>query len=230
MVPPTILLFDIDGTLITSGGVGRRAVSRAFQRAYGRADACQHLRFDGLTDRLIARQGLAAIGIEPDERTIDAWIEVYLAELEAELAACDGQSYRVHRGVEAALAAAAARGLALGLGTGNVRAGARLKLEHVALYGHFAFGGFGCDHETRSELIRRGAERGADLLGQPLARCRVVIIGDTPKDIAAAIAIGAECIGVGTGAYSAAVLQEQGATHAFDDLQAPGALAALLGE
>lgn len=183
-----------------------------------------------MTDRSIARLGLQAIGVEASDAHIDALLEVYLVELQAELQVTDRARYRVHAGVHDALQAAAERGMALGLGTGNVREGARLKLEHVELYRHFRFGGFGCDHELRVELIRRGAERGAAALGQPVSACRVVVIGDTPKDIDAARGIGAESLGVGTGSFSAAELRAHGATYAFDDLAAPGALEALLAD
>jgi phosphoglycolate phosphatase len=227
---PTVLLFDIDGTLVTTGGVGRRAVERAFQRRHGRPDACSSIRFDGMTDRSITRLGLTAIGVQADDADIDALLEVYVAELEAELRLSSPDSYRVHVGVEQAIEAARERGMALGLGTGNVVAGARLKLEHVGLYRHFAFGGFGSDHELRVELIRKGAERGAEKLGKPLSECRVLVIGDTPKDVDAARGIGAESLGVGTGSFSAAQLREHGASYAFDDLRAPGALSALLGD
>ena len=229
MKRPTILLFDIDGTLVTTGGVGRRAVERAFGRHHGHPEACSLIRFDGMTDRSITRLGLEAIGVEATEAAIDALLTTYLGELRAELVHSTSATYRVHAGVTDALRAASASGAALGLGTGNIEAGARLKLEHVGLYGHFAFGGFGNDHEIRVELIRRGAERGAERLGQTLDRCRVVVIGDTPKDVDAARGIGAESIGVGTGSFSAEELRRHGATHAFDDLTAPGALAALLG-
>jgi phosphoglycolate phosphatase len=227
---PTVLLFDIDGTLVTTGGVGRRAVERAFEREHGRADACSLIRFDGMTDRLITRLGLEAIGIAATDASIDALLLTYLAELRAELLSSTPETYGVHPGIPEALSAAGARGLALGLGTGNIEAGARLKLEHVGLYQHFGFGGFGSDHELRLELIRVGAERGAQRLGRPLDACRVVVIGDTPKDVDAARGIGAEAIGVGTGSFTAAQLLEHGATYAFDDLTAPGALAALLGD
>lgn len=227
---PTVLLFDIDGTLVTTGGVGRRAVERAFARCHGRGDACSLIRFDGMTDRSIARLGLQAIGVTANEADIDALLEAYLTELRAELSAAPAALYRVHAGVHQALTAARQRGMALGLGTGNVMEGARLKLEHVDLYHHFDFGGFGCDHELRVELIRKGAERGAAHLGQPLSACRVVVIGDTPKDIDAARGIGAESIGVATGSFSAEQLRAHGASFVFDDLAAPLALLALLGD
>ena len=121
------------------------------------------------------------------------------------------------------------RGTAVGLGTGNVRAGARIKLERVSLYDQFAFGGFGCDHEDRAELLRVGAERGAAALGVERGECRVVVIGDTVRDVDAALRIGAECIGVGTGAGTPETLSGRGATAVFATLAVPGALEALLG-
>jgi phosphoglycolate phosphatase-like HAD superfamily hydrolase len=224
-----VLLFDIDGTLVTTGGVGRRAVERAFERAHARPDACSLIRFDGMTDRLITRLGLAAIGVEATEARIDALLETYLLELQAELKESTPENYRVHVGVVETLEAAKASGAALGVGTGNIAAGAHLKLAHVGLHRYFDFGGYGSDHEVRVELIRIGAERGAAQLRRPLADCRVVVIGDTPKDVDAAVGIGAECIGVGTGSYSAEQLRAHGATYVFDDLNAPGVLDALLG-
>ncbi len=226
---PTVLLWDIDGTLVTTGGVGRRAVNRAFERRHQRPDACAAIRFDGMTDRSITRLGLQAIGVDPTEEAIDAVLSAYVEELKAELLETAREHYRVHEGVEAALAAARARGMAQGLGTGNIVEGARLKLEHVGLYHHFDFGGFGSDHELRVELIRMGAARGAARLGTPLERCRVVVIGDTPKDVDAARGIGAESLALGTGSFSAEALRQHGATHAFPSLTSPGALEALLG-
>jgi phosphoglycolate phosphatase-like HAD superfamily hydrolase len=227
---PTVLLFDIDGTLVTTGGVGRRAVERAFERHHGKPEACSQIRFDGMTDRSITRLGLEAIGIPVSDEAIDALLQTYLGELAEELSTSSPTTYRVHPGVHDAIEAAAQRGMALGLGTGNIEAGARLKLEHVDLYRHFSFGGFGSDHELRVELIRRGAERGAEKLARPLTECRVLVIGDTPKDVDAARGIGAESLGVGTGSFTARQLLDHGATYAFDDLTSPGALKALLGD
>jgi phosphoglycolate phosphatase-like HAD superfamily hydrolase len=99
------------------------------------------------------------------------------------------------------------RGVALGLGTGNIEAGARIKLTPARLSERFAFGGFGCDAEDRAELLEAGARRGAAALGAARARCRVVIIGDTPLDVAAAHAIGAECLAVATGNFDVDALQ-----------------------
>lgn len=224
---PTILLFDVDGTLITTGGAARRAIERAFADRYGRRDALA-FPFDGMTDRAIVRTALARIGVEPAETEIDDFLAVYLGHLEEELER--STTCRIHAGMERAVGEASEReGYAVGLGTGNVREGARLKLERVSFFTPFRFGGFGCDHEDRAELIRIGAERGAAHLNVPLPECRVVVIGDTPRDVAAARAIWAESIGVATGSFSVQDLLACGATYAFEDFAREEAVAALLG-
>lgn len=226
---PTVLLFDIDGTLITTGGVGRKALNAAFKQLHGRDDACQ-FPLDGMTDRKIFRMGLEALGLEPAPELIDALTALYLKNLEGEIERADLKTYRLHDGMRPAVEQALmdAR-IAVGLGTGNIKQGAKLKLGRVGVFEHFTFGGFGCDAEDRAELIRIGAERGAAQLKAPREGCRVVVIGDTPKDVAAAKAIGAECIGVGTGSYTAAQLMDAGADAAYRTLAEPGALRTLLG-
>ena len=226
---PTVLLFDIDGTLVTTGGAGRRALQRAFDRLFGQPNACS-FRLDGMTDRAIVRKGLTALGAPAGEAEVDAVIDAYLSELVDEVARAPAEQYRVHDGMVEALDLAAESGhCAVGLGTGNVRLGAKIKLERVGIYERFAFGGFGCDHEDRTELIRAGALRGAERLGAPISECRVVVIGDTPKDVAAAKGIGAECVGVGTGAFRPSELSAAGAEAAFESLAEPGAIGFLLG-
>jgi len=203
-------------------------MERAFAR-YGDAEACK-FRFDGMTDKQIARQALVKLGLTPTDAAIDESLALYLEHLVEEVERVDAASYRLHEGIRDALRAARERGHGIGLGTGNLVEGARIKLTRVGVYDEFAFGGFGSDAEDRTELLRHGAERGAKHLGARLAECRVVVIGDTPKDVAAAQGIGAECIGVGTGSFPAEALLECGATAAFSSLSAAGALAALLGE
>lgn len=226
---PTVFLFDIDGTLITTGGVGRRAMARAFLEVLGAAESV-HLPFDGMTDQQIVRRELAhARRVAEAAGLAAAVFERYLVYLTEEVTRASASDYRVHPGVERALELLAERGVALGLGTGNVREGARIKLERVGLYAHFAFGGFGCDAHERADLLRHGAERGARALGVTLDECRVLVIGDTPRDVSAARAIGARCLGVGTGAYSPDELLSAGASWAFSTLADPGALSVLLG-
>jgi phosphoglycolate phosphatase len=223
-----VLLFDVDGTLVTTGGAGRRAIERAFETLHGRRDATHSFGFDGMTDRAIVRQGLTAIGQAVSEARIDELLAAYLALLEEEVARAEAARYRVHSGMREAVAAGLAAGMAVGLGTGNVERGARVKLARVGLSEQFAFGGFGDDHEVRAELIRSGATRGAARLGVALAEARVVVIGDTPRDVDAAQAIGAESMAVGTGHWTAEQLAAHGATFAFADLTHPAALDALL--
>ncbi|MCK6588419.1 MAG: HAD family hydrolase [Polyangiaceae bacterium] len=226
---PTIYLFDIDGTLVTTGGAGRRAIERAFERLHKRPDACAGISFGGMTDRAIARAGLTAIGAPTGEQDIDAFLDVYLGILAEEVE--NAREYQIHHGIEQAVLAALKRDAgAVGLGTGNIREGARLKLGRVGLFDCFSFGGFGCDHEDRAELLRIGASRGALKLGLPASECRVVVVGDTPKDIAAAKAIGAESIAVATGFCSAEALAACSPTRVFPHLAAPGALEVLLGD
>jgi phosphoglycolate phosphatase-like HAD superfamily hydrolase len=229
---PTVLLFDIDGTLVTTAGTGRRALGRAFAARFGRATALDGVRFDGMTDRAIVRAGLAAVGLPAAgpaaEAAIDGLLADYLALLDDEVRR--SADLALHAGVLAALDAACGwDGVAVGLGTGNVRDGARIKLSRVGIYERFPFGGFGCDHEERAALLGIGATRGAARLGAAPGACRVVVIGDTPLDVAAARTIGAEAVGVGTSRFTPAELLAAGATAAFADLGAPGALAALRG-
>ncbi|HJQ85334.1 MAG TPA: HAD family hydrolase [Candidatus Binatia bacterium] len=227
---PTIVLFDVDGTLVTTPGCGRRALERAFAARYGRSAVLRDVRLDGMTDRGIARAGLAALGVPSAgaaaETAIDALLATYVPFLEEEV----GQTtdLQLHRGVEPLLDTLAGDdGIAVGLGTGNIRAGARAKLHPLGAFERFPFGGFGCDHEDRTELLRIGAARGAARLGLPLASCRVVVVGDTPRDVAAARAIGAVAIGVASCRFSASELLASGAARAFEDLADAGVLPAI---
>ena len=226
MSRPVVHLWDIDGTLVSSGGAGRRAMQRAFEQVTWSREHCDFV-FAGMTDRSIVRTGVQRAGLPDDEGAIDRMLEVYLAILGESVPKEMG--YRVLPGVPEALdATRRAEGIAVGLGTGNVRRGAQIKLDRVGLYAGFAFGGFGCDHEDRAELLRVGAGRGAAALGAPLADCRVIVIGDTTRDVDAARRLGAECLAVGTGGATLADLRTAGATWAFADLTVPGALDVLL--
>jgi phosphoglycolate phosphatase len=225
---PTVLLFDIDGTLVSTGGAGRRSIERAFVEHTGTATVVD-FSFAGMTDPAIVRLGLSRAGRTVDAGSIAAVLASYLRALEEEVSAAE--RFVVHEGVtEVLIEVLSWDRSAVGLGTGNIRDGARVKLGRPGLFERFGFGGFGCDAEDRAELLRVGAERGAERLGLPRADCRVVVIGDTPKDVAAALAIGAEAIGVGTGPYTAEDLLACGAARAFRNLTEPGVLEALRGD
>lgn len=223
-----VLLFDIDGTLLDSGGAGRRSMVGAFAASHGRPDACEGFSFGGMTDRAIVRRSLRNIDAPDDDPAIDRVLAAYLDLLRREALAPHAAS--VLPGVPTTLDRVQGQaGVAVGLGTGNVREGAEIKLGMVGLAGRFDFGGFGCDAEDRGELLRAGALRGAAALGAPVERCRVVVIGDTPRDIEAARQIGAACLAVATGFFSV----DQLLTHRPDllcpDLNDPRALPFLLG-
>ena len=227
---PTVYLFDIDGTLISTGGAGRRAMEGAFADAHGVAGArAVAFSFAGMTDRAIVRSGLTALEHHaPEAAVIDRVLDRYLVRLADEVIRTE--TYLVHPGVLDVLAwLKGVERIAVGLGTGNVKKGAYAKLARGSLDASFAFGGFGCDAEDRTELLRVGARRGADALGVGLEDCRIVVIGDTPKDVSAAHGIGADCIGVGTGGFEPRALLDLGAQTAFATLEEGGVRKALMG-
>ncbi len=230
MLRPTVLLFDIDGTMLSTDGAGRRAIDGAIVEVTGRANP-RELLLDGMTDRAIVRGVLREMAWPEGDlaSAIDRVLSAYLAFLKREL---DGAAeILVYPGVRELLETARARpSLALGLGTGNIEQGAFLKLRRVGLDGYFAFGGYGSDDEDRAALIRKGAERGAARLGLSLGECRVVVIGDTPRDIAAAAAVGAECVAVATGRFGVAELSLAGARSVFASLADPEAQRAILAD
>jgi len=231
---PCILLFDVDGTLVTTAGVGRRAIEKAFELRHGSRDAVS-FSFAGMTDKAIVRDGLNAMGrsfaSEAElEVEIDNTLRFYLEVLEQE-AAAGHRGIRVHPGILRVLdAAEARRDVALGLGTGNLREGARIKLTYAGIYHRFTFGGFADDSIDRPEILAAGARRGAEQLRLPLDGCRIVVVGDTPKDIAAAQAIGADCVAVATGMHSVSELEACRPTLACKNLEDPRVDGVLFGD
>ena len=224
---PTVVLFDVDGTLIDCGGAGRRAMEATFRELDANTDALGFT-FAGLTDRAIVRSGLRTLKRADDDDSIDGVIARYLEHLAAELPRSEG--YRILAGVSELLGRLASiEGLVVGLGTGNVEPGARAKLRRGGLDRSFAFGGFGSDHEDRARLLEVGATRGAVALDVSRAACRVVVVGDTPRDVRAAHAIGAECVAVATGGYDQDALTNAGARRPLAALDAPEAFDAVVG-
>ena len=229
---PTVLLFDIDGTLVTTCGAGRRAIERAFELRHGTKEVV-NFSFGGMTDKAIVRDALTALGrtfsTEADRaREIDDMLRFYLEVLVDEVARTP---IRIHDGMVRAMDLAEARSdVAFGLGTGNIRRGAEIKLGCVGIFHRFSFGGFGDDSIDRPTLLMAGARRGADKLGLPIEDCRIVVIGDTPRDISGAKAIGAESIAVATGMHDIAELKLCEPTAAFENLADPRADAALFGK
>lgn len=221
MAPPLILLFDIDGTLLNAHGAGRRALERAFSEVTGIDDAIHHVDFRGMTDPGILAAGFAAKGMAADAEVSNRVLLRYLTLLEQELL-----GHAVARLLPGALALidwieATLPLTAIGLGTGNVEAGAYAKLRAVGLAHRFSFGGFGSDHAERHEILRVGAERGAARHSAAASNCRTLVIGDTVRDVGAALAIGAQCIAVGTSGVELGTLEAAGAHLAVPTLEDP---------
>lgn len=226
-----IILFDVDGTLVSTGGAGRRAYEAAFAEEFGEDHGLLDFSFSGLTDRILVRRGLEAAGRggaeqegveEAIEEAMESIFERYLSHLREVITS--SSDYRVHPGVEGFVEEAAAdRDWAVGLGTGNLEPGARLKLEPAGLNDYFAFGGFGSDAEARPDVLRAGIERGAERIGTAPGDRRVVVIGDTPRDVRAAREVDAECLAVNTGSSAESAIREAGPDQFVEDLRDPSA-------
>ena len=195
-----ILLFDIDGTLIRTGGAGIRAMSRSFKEVMGWEQALAKISPAGLSDRLIANlisqkiqgQDMSAV----DQAEV---FKVYFKHLRTELKN-NIEQYKILPGIKKFLDFfSLQQGYLIGLGTGNLEEGARIKLEFGKLNRYFKFGGFGSDSQKRPEILNMAVKRAQDLLGTTISPDQVVIIGDTQHDIQAAKAIGARSIAVATG-------------------------------
>lgn len=217
-----ILLFDIDGTLISCGGAGRRAFARAFEALHGHPDALDGVRLAGRTDPLIAEDTFRAVGRRgPSADEVERLFARYVSLLEAELAASAG--FRVLPGASALVERASrAPHLVLGLATGNVEAGAFAKLRRAGLDGYFRFGGYGSDARLRADLVRCGVARGQALAEQALGRSvpasEVWVIGDTELDVQAAHAAGVRAVGVRVGSSDPEALEASGPELLVDDL------------
>jgi phosphoglycolate phosphatase len=200
-----LALFDIDGTLILTGGAGMRAFYTALNRTFRLSVTSEVIRPDGKTDPLIAREFLAHYGKESlwNNDSSEKLFVLYLERLVAEMALSHERGeVRVLPGVRELLEALAERAdFALGLVTGNIERGAHLKLERSGLDRYFHFGGFGSDSENRTTLIQKGIERGRDWIApEPVET--IFVIGDTPLDIIHGHAAGAKVIAVASARYT----------------------------
>ena len=226
----TIVLWDIDNTLLYTGGAGSLGMARAFEDLYGVPDAFGRVEFSGRTDTAIFLDAAREHGVADDRLVaeLDRFCDAYVPHLDAALGEVPGG--RLMPGITAILEALSRRAdVRMGLGTGNFRRGGELKLRHYGIDGFFPGtpGGFGEDSESRDTVIRIGIERLTNG-GRPE---RVVIIGDTPHDVAAARANGAFALAVATGRNGVEELAACGADVAVADLSdVAGALRIICGD
>ncbi len=227
-----VVLWDVDGTLVSAGGAGRRAFERAVEEYVGPFDgALKEMRLDGMTDRLIVREALTILGRPHTEPFCDELLARYVEHLREEI---HGPGFCVLPAVDAALGALRAAGRPFGLCTGNVEEGARVKLAKGGIDGWFEWGaqaiaGFAADGEAREDVVAAALRRAAARLGRPVPGREALIVGDTPRDVSAAHRHGCPVLAVATGRFSVEELRAAGAEWAVPSLAAPEALTALLG-
>ena len=213
-----LVLFDIDGTLIQSGGAGEKAFARVCHAEFGVPDGTSRLQFAGRTDPSIVRDFFSQHSIEASAENFHRFFARYVFHLDDQLRQLTG---RVLPGVHGWLCELAAlpQQPVHGLLTGNIRLGAQIKLLHYGLWDSFRTGAFGDDHEDRNEIAVIARARGRRLLARDLDDSEILVIGDTPRDIECARAISARCLAVATGNYSVEQLKKAGATWAVDNLE-----------
>ena len=216
---PALVLFDIDGTLLLSGRAGLRAMTRAFQQAFGITDAFKGESFGGRTDSYLVSKALTQAGLPDSDENHHRFRDTYLPLLAEEIQH-PGQG---HKGLmpgarELLEALAAYEHLHLALLTGNYREAAAIKLQHFEIWDFFEWGAFSDDHHDRNELVPIARSRAETYDIPPEAIERVIVIGDTPHDIECARVAGARSIAVATGGYTVEQLREAGADHVLQDL------------
>ena len=214
---PVIALFDIDGTLVDTGGVGARSWAYAFERLHGvRANIGEHTSA-GETDPFVARTTFeVAIGRAPSLEELARLYAAYLLRLSDELKHATG--YRVLDGVESVLNTLSATGVTLGIVSGAMEGAARMKLMPADLNRFFLFGAYGSDSPDRTAITELAMQKAERLLGEEIHRGGVFVVGDTPLDVLAAKKAGATSVAVASGKYSIDDLRDAGADHVLPSL------------
>jgi phosphoglycolate phosphatase len=217
-----LILFDIDGTLVHTGGAGVKAFAKTFTTEFNAADGIERMKFAGRTDTSLVREFFGLHRIEPTPQNFERfferyvfWLDHILRDSKTEL--CPGV-WKFIREVQALPQAPL-----LGLLTGNIRLGAEIKLRHFHLWDAFQTGAFADDHEERDQIAAVAHQRGSRILGTELRGEEVVVIGDTPLDIRCARAIGARALAVATGGAKLGELKQHQPDWAIPDLRAVNA-------
>ncbi|MDQ2791237.1 MAG: HAD hydrolase-like protein [Actinomycetota bacterium] len=220
MAKPVAVLFDIDETLIHSGGAGGRSWAWAFDQLHGvPADIGKHTS-DGETDPQVGRGTFRAVlGRDPSYDEMARLYAKYLWHLSEEI--WTSKAYRVLDGAEDLLQRLSAAGIILGVVSGAMEGAARTKMEPGKLNRYFVFGSYGSDSPDRTEVTRLAIAKAARLHGRDLAPEHVYVVGDTPRDVAAGRAAGATAIGVASGHYGVDELSAAQADHVLQSLTDP---------
>ena len=225
----TLLLFDIDGTLVLTGGAGNRAMTSAFADLFAVPDAFREIPMPGRTDSWILSDAFALHGVSPASAELTRFRDVYLRHLAIELEKPHARKV-VMPGVRPLLDSLSARDdVYLALLTGNFEAAARAKLEYFDLWRYFACGAFGDDAPDRNGLLPKAIACVTACGGPAVPASEAIVIGDTPLDVACAAASGARSIAVATGSYSVDQLRDAGADVVFDDLSDTNEVIAAIG-
>jgi phosphoglycolate phosphatase-like HAD superfamily hydrolase len=216
---PALILFDVDGTLLLSGRAGLRAMTRAFQQAFGISEAFKGESFGGRTDSYLVSKALRRAGVPDTTENHDRFREAYLPLLAEEIVH-PGQGHKgLMPGARELLEALAEYDhLHLALLTGNYREAAEIKLRHFEIWEFFEWGAFSDDHHDRNELVPIARSRAETYDIPSSAVERVIVIGDTPHDIECARVAGARSIAVATGGFTVEQLREFGADAVLPDL------------
>jgi phosphoglycolate phosphatase len=218
--PYRILLFDIDGTLVSTGGAGAVAWKRAFEELYGIPADIGEFTDAGMTDPDVGARTFAAVmDREPTPHELAQLIQRRLEHLPDAVAASEG--YRVLPGVPERLRQLSRDGHLLGIITGNGDGAAHIKLARGDLNRWFSFGAYASAGLDRAGIVRQAVQRGEAMLGRDVPNTEIYVIGDTPLDIEAAHAVGCTAIAVATGHYDVAALREAGADRAIETMEQP---------
>ncbi len=221
-----LLLFDIDGTLITSGGAGENALRLGIMDRFGIDDDLRGIEIAGRTDSGIARQFFAKHSLPDTPGNTTSFFEGYLTHLPRMLSEKDG---RLLPGIVPLLDALTTRDdVILALLTGNLERGAKLKLTHYGVWDYFEFGAYADDHHDRNQLGHFARTRAKERHGVEFPPENIYILGDTPHDITCARAIGAKAVAIATGQFTRAQLAGHAPDFLFDDLGNVDAVVATL--
>jgi len=216
----TAILFDIDGTLIITGGAGAASWRLAFDELYGIAADIGEFTDTGMTDPDVGRKTFEAVlKRKPERKEFTRLLERRLHYLHQTVEESEG--YRVLAGVDELLGKLVSDGYLLGIVTGNLEAAAHIKLHRARLNRFFSFGGYGSDSTDRGELTRIALQRATLVYGEPLMPEQAIVVGDTPHDVQGAHAAGMKCVGVGSHHFTVEQLRAAGADYAIATLEEP---------